>query len=92
MNEPVIGDQVFHLVSGLKGEPPKRRFLYGVSRVRQPTATTSDRPPLPGAWAQADAYFRIELSEFREFHPKLPMEEIKEGLKELILSELVDRA
>jgi hypothetical protein len=33
MNQPAIGDMVFHLVSGLAGEPSKRRFLFGVSRV-----------------------------------------------------------
>ena len=29
MTIPAIGDHVFHLVSGLLGEPTKRRFLYG---------------------------------------------------------------
>jgi hypothetical protein len=91
MNEPAAGDQVFHLVSGLTGEPAKRRFLYGVSRVREPALVTSDRPPLPGSWSQATSYFRIELSEFREFNPNLPMDEIEDGLADLILSELLER-
>jgi hypothetical protein len=91
MANPAVGDQVFHLVSSLPGEPAKRRFLYGVSRVRRPASITTERPPLPGTWAQADGYFRIELKDFREFEPKLPMDEIEAGLEELILSELGDR-
>lgn len=91
MTNPAVGDQVFHLVSGLPGEPAKRRFLYGVSQVRRPAGVTTERPPLPGAWTQADGYFRVELKDFREFEPKLPMDEIEAGLEELILSELVDR-
>jgi hypothetical protein len=91
MKEPMTGDQVFHLVSGVSGEPAKRRFLYGVSQVRQPAATTGEKPPLGGAWTWPDRYFRIELSDFREFDPKLPMDEVEEGLAEQILSELVVR-
>jgi hypothetical protein len=91
MTNPAVGDQVFHLVSDLSGEPAKRRFLYGVSRVRMPAGITTERPPLPGMWARADGYFRIELKDFWEFEPKLPMDEIEAGLDELILSELVDR-
>jgi hypothetical protein len=91
MTNPTIGDHVFHLVSGLPGEPGKRRFLYGASRVRRPAGVTTERPPLPGMWAEADGYFRIELKDFHAFEPKLPMDEIEAGLEELILSELANR-
>lgn len=87
----MVGDEVFHLVSGVPGEPPNRRFLYGLSKVQRQAVSGETKPPLPGTWSDAKSYFRIELVGFRELSAKLPMDEVEAGLAGLILFDLVKR-
>lgn len=91
MQTPLAGDRVFHLVSGLPGEPVGRRFLYGVSSVAQSAVRTTERPTAPGAWGEAEAYFKVLLADFAELAPKVPMDQLEAGLADLILTDLENR-
>jgi hypothetical protein len=91
MMRPAPGDEVFHLVSGTSAAQPRRRFLYGASRVGRAAVVSETEPPSPGAWAGAGTYYRIDVAQFHELSIKLPMDDVEEGLADLILSDLVSR-
>jgi HNH endonuclease len=91
MQQPTPGERVFHLVSGVSAADPRRRVLFGVSQVSAAAEVTVTKPPLPGVWANAEAYFRIALAHFEELSVKLPMDELEEDLSEVILADLAAR-
>lgn len=91
MEQPQPGDQVFHLVAGVASTEPRRRVLFGVSRVVSAAERTSTKPPLVGAWGEAEAYFRIGLADFTELAVKPPMEEVEAELEDVILADLAER-
>lgn len=91
MLQPKPGDQVFHLMSGVEGADPKRRFLVGVSRVASAAVQTDKRPSLLGAWGAADAFYRIGLSGFQDTTTPVPMDEVERALFDVVLADLADR-
>jgi hypothetical protein len=91
MRQPDTGDLVFHLVSGVQELRPRERFLFGTSRVATRHRVITDEPPLPGAWAGAGSYFRVDLAGFTELPTKHAMDAIEKGLEETILADLLNR-
>ena len=69
MSEPSVGDLVFHLVTGLAGEPSKQRFLFGLSRVLHPAVSTKKRPPIPGAWGKLTRTFGLSSQALTSLNP-----------------------
>lgn len=62
MREPRVGDVVIHFVEETEGS-----WITGRSWVARPYRELDDEPPLPGPWAGREAYYRIELSGYRDF-------------------------
>jgi hypothetical protein len=93
MREPARGDAVFHWVAGVQPAKPRRRFLWGRSRVARSAMTTNTEPPSPGTWGGRSAYYRINLTGFEALTTPPSLDDIEDGLFDLILSEvLADRA
>lgn len=91
MRQPLSGDLVYHLVAGLAGFPPRRRFLWGRSIVAETVATVTETPSAPGPWGSADAYYRIRLERCEPLDPPLPMDDIEERHRQDILDDLSER-
>lgn len=91
MTLPRPGDAVVHLVSGVDAARPRERYLFGTSLVASPAVEIGTAPPIPGNWAGAVSYYRIDLDRFVELPSKPAMTEIEEGLTEIILADLVAR-
>lgn len=91
MLQPQPGDQVFHLVSGMEAKDPRRRVLFGTSRVAASAEETAIKPPMPGDWGDASSYFRIRLESFTEFPLKLSMDDVEAELADVILADLAER-
>lgn len=72
MREPDAGDVVFHIIK-IDGE----RALAGVSNVVGPVDVLLTPPPVPGAWAGFDSYYRIPLSNFLRLEDPTSMREIE---------------
>jgi hypothetical protein len=89
MREPARGDIVFHWVAGVQPSRPRRRFMWGRSRIQKPFITTAVEPPSAGDWAGRPAYYRIELTDFQQLDPQPSMEGIEDGLSDLIMSEVL---
>lgn len=87
MREPKIGDEVFHLVSGLSAAKPRQRFLWGRSLVADPVKVVSS-PPNPGDWPDRGDYYRIELSDAVRANPPAPLDAIIERERSRIMSEI----
>ncbi|WP_167540361.1 HNH endonuclease [Rhizobium mesoamericanum] len=91
MQQPAPGEQVFHLVAGVSATDPRQRVIYGVSRVAIGAEVTRSKPPSPGHWGDAEAYFRIALADFSELAVKLPTDEVEASLSDIILADLSER-
>ena len=87
MREPRVDDEIFHLVAGLDPARPRRRFLWGVSRVAEPFRVV-DSPPDPGDWPGRGEYYRIELKDTARVEPPYPLQEIAERERDLIMTEI----
>lgn len=91
MRRPQLGDAVYHLVSGVSSEAPRKRFLLGVSEVSRTVATVEQEPPSPGNWKGARSYYRIELKNYQPGRNQPLMEDVEAGLADQILSDLIAR-
>lgn len=91
MRQPQQGDIVYHLVAGLPGKPPRQRHLWGRSKVAAAVTTVGERPSAPGAWGDAEAYYKIELTDPKPLEGPVPMEEIEARHKQDILDDLKER-
>lgn len=89
MREPQIGDEIFHLVAGVEPTQPRRRFLWGASRVAEPYRVV-DAPPNPGDWPDRGKYYRIELKGLARVEPPYPLDAIAAENRELIMREIGD--
>lgn len=88
MREPVPGDTVFHWVAGIEPSRPRRRFLWGASRVAEKVKITNQEPPQATPWEGRGHYYRIELSEFTPLAPPPRLDQIEQELAGTILYDL----
>lgn len=65
------GDTVFHL----RGITPNA-FFVGYSTASSNGFQTTRRPPNPGEWAFAEAFFRADLNQFTPFHQPISLTDI----------------
>lgn len=91
MRKPKPGDRVFHFVGGLTAGQPRKRFLWGRSRVKAAVETVTERPSAPGEWGAANAYYKIALEDVERLDAPPSMEEIETQLRDVILADLEAR-
>lgn len=91
MRLPRPGDRVFHFVAGLTPNSPRRRFLWGRSRVKASPVEVTERPSAPGAWGEAEAYYKIAVENLEQFETPIPMEEVEARHGAIILHDLEGR-
>jgi putative restriction endonuclease len=68
------GDTVLHL----RGIPPEAYFV-GYSTAAADGFRTTRRPPDPGNWSYAEAFYRADLTEFTPFHLPINLNKIFES-------------
>jgi hypothetical protein len=91
MRKPKPGDRVFHFVGGLSAGQPRKRFLWGRSRVKAAVETVAERPSAPGDWGATDAYYKIALEDVERLEAPPFMDEIEAKLRDVILADLEER-
>lgn len=65
------GDTIVHL----RGVPPGARFV-GYSTASGDGFQTTRRPPDPGEWSYAEAFYRADLTGFTPFHQPISLSQI----------------
>jgi hypothetical protein len=65
------GDTIIHL----RGVPPDAYFV-GYSTASADGFQTSRRPPDPGEWSYAEAFYRADLTGFTPFHQQMSLSQI----------------
>ena len=88
MRQVAAGDRVYHLVGGVPGKPPGDRFFWGASVVASPAEVVRNAPPQPGDWAGRPAYYRVDLRNFTAMRSPLPLHQLQEEIRELLLDEV----
>ena len=88
MRQPRIGNLVLHFLEATWPDGISETRLCGISRVASSYTETSIEPPQAGNWAGRNTYYRIELSNFTEIQPTLPLREFSKTYSTEILAEL----
>jgi hypothetical protein len=77
MRSPKPRDRVIHIYH-TDHDGRLDTFIMGESRVRREVRTIDEEPPSPGDWAGMGLYYRIELSEYRQYEVPLPIRHFRE--------------
>jgi len=73
------GDTVLHL----RGKTPNANFI-GYSTVSGDGFQSTKRPPNPGEWDFAPAFFRADLNEFTSFHQPINLVDLFQSRREIL--------
>jgi hypothetical protein len=73
MRAPVANDLVLHILKDHKGGDQQSTHIVGHSFIGSPAKTVNTAPPSPGLWAGMTGYYRIELRDYMQFEPTIPL-------------------